>query len=89
MSGTESVRRVMTQAACVVGEELDRLHRELREKDELIKIKDRQLVQLLVDYATVSQRRKQAEANMDMSLRFFIGACLAAGVAISYAVWVG
>jgi len=89
MSGTESVRRVMTQAACVVNEEFDRLHRELREKDELIKIKEHQLQQVLKDYRTASERRKQAEANTDFSLRMFIVACLSAGCAIGYAVWIG
>lgn len=89
MSGTESVRRVMTQATCIVNEELDRLHRELREKDEVIKIKNQQWESCLSDYDYMNSRRKKAELNADMSLRFFIVACLSAGVAIGYAVLVG
>ncbi len=89
MSGTESVRRVMTQAACVVNEEFDRLHREVREKDELSKAQKQEIRILSEDLHYVDMRRKKAEENFDISLRFFILACLSAGCAIGYAVWVG
>lgn len=89
MSGTESVRRVMTQATCVVNEEFDRLHRDLREKDELIKIKQHDLERAWFDANNANWRRKKSEETTDFAIVGFYCALVVAFVAIGYAVWIG
>lgn len=85
----ESVRRVMTQATCIVNDELNRMHRELESKNYLLKVKDDLLERVRAERDCERRIRKQAEKRACDSLDMFWAACAVSFVLIGYVVWIG
>lgn len=92
MSGKEqqeSVRRVWTQAGCIIEDEINRLNRENESKTYLLKVKDDLLERARADRDCEHRIRKQAEKRACDTLDMFWAVCAVALIFICYAVWVG
>lgn len=88
MNRSESIRRVMGQAALVVNDEFDRMHKERREmqaQNAGLKEENAHLVDSLRHSAQFeTAERKQC----DLAIISFFCMAILAFVAVGYAVWV-
>lgn len=92
----ESIRRVVRQNADVVLGELDRLHGEARQREEVISMQKSHICTLESekrdlegDTKRAEQWRDKWEKLSDESIKSMILSWICAGIAIGYAVWMG